>query len=124
MTVASLASARPLLRLGGAAPGGLRLPDAAPTPGTMYAPRGVWTSTVSPYCSSNWAKTFSISAQAGQPGDISSTSVGFLGASSALETDGSRKNTTTIAVKKRNILERLISNPSRVYFGLLNILVL
>ena len=43
MTVASLASARPLLRLGGAAPGGLRLPDAAPTPGTMYAPRGVWT---------------------------------------------------------------------------------
>jgi len=37
------ASARPILRLGGASPGGLILPDASPTPGTMYAPRGVWT---------------------------------------------------------------------------------
>ena len=36
-------SARPVRRLGGAAPGGLILPDASPTPGTMYAPRGVWT---------------------------------------------------------------------------------
>ena len=36
-------SARPLLRLGGASPGALMLPDASPTPGTMYAPRGVWT---------------------------------------------------------------------------------
>ena len=30
-------------RLGGASPGGLILPDAAPTTSTMYAPRGVWT---------------------------------------------------------------------------------
>lgn len=37
------AEARPVLRLGGASPGGLMLPDAAPTPSTMYAPRGVWT---------------------------------------------------------------------------------
>jgi hypothetical protein len=37
------APARPLRRLGGASPGGLILPDASPTPSTMYAPRGVWT---------------------------------------------------------------------------------
>ena len=37
------ATAHPLRRLGGASPGGLILPDASPTPGTMYAPRGVWT---------------------------------------------------------------------------------
>lgn len=37
------ASAQPIRRLGGASPGGLILPDASPTPGTMYAPRGVWT---------------------------------------------------------------------------------
>jgi hypothetical protein len=37
------AAATPLRRLGGASPGGLILPDASPTPGTMYAPRGVWT---------------------------------------------------------------------------------
>jgi hypothetical protein len=37
------APASPLRRLGGASPGGLILPDASPTPGTMYAPRGVWT---------------------------------------------------------------------------------
>ena len=36
-------AARPLLRLGGASAGGLILPDASPTRGTMYAPRGVWT---------------------------------------------------------------------------------
>lgn len=32
---------RPLVRLGAAAPGGLGLPDAAPTASQMYAPRGV-----------------------------------------------------------------------------------
>jgi hypothetical protein len=37
------ASAHPFLRLGGASPGGLALPPANPTPGQMYAPRGVWT---------------------------------------------------------------------------------
>jgi hypothetical protein len=37
------AIATPLRRLGGASPGGLILPDASPTTGTMYAPRGVWT---------------------------------------------------------------------------------
>ena len=37
------AGARPVLRLGGASPGGLILPDASPTTSTMYAPRGVWT---------------------------------------------------------------------------------
>jgi hypothetical protein len=37
------ATAAPALRLGGASPGGLMLPDASPTPSTMYAPRGVWT---------------------------------------------------------------------------------
>jgi hypothetical protein len=37
------ATARPVLRLGGESPGGLMLPDASPTPGTFYAPRGVWT---------------------------------------------------------------------------------
>lgn len=37
------AEARPVLRLGGASPGRLMLPDASPTPSTMYAPRGVWT---------------------------------------------------------------------------------
>lgn len=37
------ATATPVLRLGGASPGGLVLPDASPTPCTMYAPRGVWT---------------------------------------------------------------------------------
>lgn len=37
------ATASPVLRLGGASPGGLILPDASPTPSTMYAPRGVWT---------------------------------------------------------------------------------
>lgn len=44
-TVAPLPGAppRPVLRLGGASPGGLALPPAAPTPGQMYAPRGVWT---------------------------------------------------------------------------------
>lgn len=36
-------SAEPVRRLGGAAPGGLALPAAAPTAGQMYAPRGVWT---------------------------------------------------------------------------------
>lgn len=34
---------RPVLRLGGASPGGLILPPADPTPSHMYAPRGVWT---------------------------------------------------------------------------------
>jgi hypothetical protein len=43
MWTAAGTSARPVRRLGGAAPGGLILPDASPTPGTMYAPRGVWT---------------------------------------------------------------------------------
>jgi len=33
----------PMRRLGGAARGGLMLPDAAPSAGTFYAPRGVWT---------------------------------------------------------------------------------
>lgn len=37
------ATAAPVCRLGGASPGGLILPDAAPTTSTMYAPRGVWT---------------------------------------------------------------------------------
>ncbi len=37
------ATAEPILRLGGASPGGLELPPADPTPGHMYAPRGVWT---------------------------------------------------------------------------------
>lgn len=37
------ASAEPVLRLGGASPGGLALPPADPTPSQMYAPRGVWT---------------------------------------------------------------------------------
>ncbi|MFI0433946.1 MAG: NHL repeat-containing protein [Candidatus Nanopelagicales bacterium] len=32
-----------MLRLGAASPGGLALPAANPTPGQMYAPRGVWT---------------------------------------------------------------------------------
>lgn len=36
-------SARPVLRLGAAAPGGLALPAADPTAGHMYSPRGVWT---------------------------------------------------------------------------------
>ncbi len=35
--------ARPVRRLGAAAPGGLALPDASPTPSHMYSPRGVWT---------------------------------------------------------------------------------
>jgi len=43
MWSSSGAVARPVLRLGGASPGGLQLPDAAPSPSTMYAPRGVWT---------------------------------------------------------------------------------
>ena len=43
MWTAAGTSARPVRRLGGAAPGGLILPAASPTPGTMYAPRGVWT---------------------------------------------------------------------------------
>lgn len=34
-------SARPLLRLGAASPGGLALPAAQPTPDQLYAPRGV-----------------------------------------------------------------------------------
>jgi hypothetical protein len=33
---------RPLVWLGAPAPGGLALPDAKPTAGQMYAPRGVW----------------------------------------------------------------------------------
>lgn len=33
---------RPLVWLGATAPGGLVLPDAKPTAGQMYAPRGVW----------------------------------------------------------------------------------
>ena len=33
----------PVRRLGAASPGGLVLPDASPTAGRMYAPRGVWT---------------------------------------------------------------------------------
>lgn len=33
----------PLLRLGAESPGGLQLPAAIPSAGTMYAPRGVWT---------------------------------------------------------------------------------
>lgn len=33
----------PTLRLGAASPGGLQLPAAVPSAGTMYAPRGVWT---------------------------------------------------------------------------------
>jgi hypothetical protein len=37
------ARAEPIRRLGGASPGGLALPPAAPTPGQLYAPRGVWT---------------------------------------------------------------------------------
>lgn len=37
------AQARPILRLGGASPGGLVLPPANPTAGHMYAPRSVWT---------------------------------------------------------------------------------
>lgn len=36
-------SAAPLRRVGAASPGGLALPDASPTAGQMYAPRGVWT---------------------------------------------------------------------------------
>lgn len=36
-------SPRPLLRLGAESPGGLQLPAAVPTAGTMYAPRGTWT---------------------------------------------------------------------------------
>ncbi len=36
-------AATPIRRLGAASPGGLALPDASPTPGHMYAPRGVWT---------------------------------------------------------------------------------
>ncbi len=35
--------ARPIRRLGAAAPGGLALPDASPTESHMYSPRGVWT---------------------------------------------------------------------------------
>ncbi len=35
--------ARPIRRLGAAAPGGLALPDASPTRSHMYSPRGVWT---------------------------------------------------------------------------------
>jgi hypothetical protein len=34
---------QPVRRLGGASPGGLALPPAAPAPDQMYAPRGVWT---------------------------------------------------------------------------------
>jgi hypothetical protein len=34
--------AEPRLWLGAPAPGGLTLPNADPTPGTVYAPRGVW----------------------------------------------------------------------------------
>ena len=42
MTLAAVTSTlRPRCRLGAAAPGGLGLPDAAPTPSQMYAPRGV-----------------------------------------------------------------------------------
>ena len=37
------AAAQPLRRLGAASAGGLALPAATPTPGQMYAPRGVWT---------------------------------------------------------------------------------
>lgn len=37
------ATAHPVRRLGAASPGGLALPAATPTPGQMYAPRGVWT---------------------------------------------------------------------------------
>lgn len=37
------ATATPVLRLGAESMGGLALPDASPTPGQMYAPRGVWT---------------------------------------------------------------------------------
>ncbi|MFM1965942.1 MAG: hypothetical protein RL134_1667 [Actinomycetota bacterium] len=33
----------PIRRLGAESPGGLQLPAAIPTAGTMYAPRGVWT---------------------------------------------------------------------------------
>jgi len=33
----------PIRRLGAESPGGLQLPAAVPTAGTMYAPRGVWT---------------------------------------------------------------------------------
>jgi hypothetical protein len=36
-------SGHPVRRVGGASPGGLALPAAAPTAGQMYAPRGVWT---------------------------------------------------------------------------------
>jgi hypothetical protein len=36
-------AARPVRRLGAAAPGGLALPDASPTASHMYSPRGVWT---------------------------------------------------------------------------------
>ncbi len=35
-------TSRPLLRLGARSPFGLVLPDAQPSPTTMYAPRGVW----------------------------------------------------------------------------------
>lgn len=35
--------AEPKIRLGAASPGGLQLPAAVPSAGTMYAPRGVWT---------------------------------------------------------------------------------
>lgn len=47
MTVAfssrGVTAATPIRRLGAASPGGLALPDASPTAGHMYAPRGVWT---------------------------------------------------------------------------------
>jgi NHL repeat len=39
--VASAAGYRPLRWLGGRSPAGLALPDASPSPSTMYAPRGV-----------------------------------------------------------------------------------
>lgn len=43
MTVTDRPTARPVRRLGAAAPGGLGLPAAAATDSQLYAPRGVWT---------------------------------------------------------------------------------
>ncbi len=43
MTVSATQTWQPVRRLGAASPGGLALPAALPTPGQMYAPRGVWT---------------------------------------------------------------------------------
>ena len=40
---ATTTSSRPVLRLGGASPGGLALPPASPAAGHRDAPRGVWT---------------------------------------------------------------------------------